>query len=53
MRNDKSETTWLQLAFESEKSNKLVLAGTGAGSEAALFDEVRASSVVLGAPNQG
>lgn len=41
VRSDKSDTTWLQLAFESDKSNKLVLAATGSSTEAALFDDVR------------
>ncbi|KAF8916509.1 ADF-like domain-containing protein [Mucidula mucida] len=46
VRNDKSETTWMLLDYENDRSDKLVLTSTGTGPVSELrdhLDEGRAS----------
>ncbi|EPQ52239.1 ADF-like domain-containing protein [Gloeophyllum trabeum ATCC 11539] len=43
VRNDKSETNWLLLDYESDRSDKLVLTKTGTGGLAELKEELEDS----------
>jgi len=48
VRSDKSETNWLLLDYESDRSDKLVLTNTGSGGLAELRDALTDSKASFG-----